>query len=366
MVRYNTKIFINKANKKHINKYDYSLSNYINSLIPLKIICVKHGIFEQTPVSHLRGRGCPLCSGKNKTTKQFISEAKLIHNNTYDYSKVKYINATTPIIVICPIHGDFKQKPSSHLSGWGCKMCGGNNKLTTEEFINKANKIHNNKYNYTSVKYVNSHTKVNITCLIHGDFKQKPNNHLNGANCPKCGKISQRKNKKLTKLKFIEKSNCVHNNKYNYCETKYSASRNKIKIICPKHGIFIQNAGSHLSGHGCPNCNESKGELKIKKLFNKKKVNYVFQKTFNECRNQNNRKLKFDFYLPEHNILIEYDGKQHYKPIEYFGGSNSFKKLNEYDGIKNDFAKSNKIKLIRISYQDYDNIDKILLNTLLI
>ena len=275
---------------------------------------------------------------------------------------VKYINAITPIIITCPIHGDFKQKPSSHLSGWGCKICGGNNKLTTEEFIIKANKIHNNGYNYSKVNYIGSHDKIVITCSIHGDFKQKPNNHLNGANCPKCGNISQQKNKTLTNLNFIKKANYVHKNKYDYSKTIYSKSRNRIKIICPKHEIFIQNAGSHLSGHGCPNCNESKGELKIKQLLEQENINYEFQKTFNDCVNKNNRKLKFDFYLPNQNILIEYDGKQHYEPIQYFGGQNSFKLVKEYDEIKNNYVINKNIKLIRIPYYNYNNLNSILLN----
>ena len=158
MARYNTEIFIDKANKKHNKKYDYKLVNYIDSISPIKIICPIHGIFTQTPVGHLRGRGCSSCAGKNKTTKQFINEANIIHNNKYDYSKVNYVNATTPIIITCPIHGDFKQKPSSHLLNYGCIICGGNKNLTTDEFIEKANKIHNNRYNYSKVNYINSKT----------------------------------------------------------------------------------------------------------------------------------------------------------------------------------------------------------------
>lgn len=362
-MKYDTISFTEKAKMINKDKYDYSLVNYIKSNIKIKIICPVHGIFEQTPVSHIRNnkpRGCPSCSGKNKTTKQFIDKAKIIHKNKYDYSKVEYVNATSLITIICPIHGDFKQKPSSHLSGWGCKICGGNNKSTTEEFIIKANKIHNNKYSYSKVNYNGSHTKIIIICYIHGDFKQKPNNHLNGANCPKCGIISQQKNKILTKSEFVKKANKIHNNKYDYNKTIYCKSKDNVKIICPIHGIFIQKPNSHLSGHGCPNCYESKGKLKIKQLLDEENIDYVFQKSFDDCRNKNNRKLKFDFYLPKQNMLIEYDGKQHYEPIEYFGGQNSFKIIQEYDKIKNSYVKNNNIKLIRISYQNYNDIDKIL------
>ena len=297
MAKYNTEIFIDKANKKHNNKYNYKLVEYINASSPVKIICLVHGIFEQTPVGHLRGRGCPSCSGKNKTTKQFVGEANIIHNNKYNYSKVNYVNATTPITIICS---------------------------------------------------------------IHGEFKQKPNNHLNGANCPKCAKINFQKNRTLSQLNFIEKANKLHHNKYDYSQTNYISHKHKINIICPIHGKYSQLANSHLNGHGCPNCNESKGELKIKEILKKKNVIFIFQKTFNDCRNKNNKKLKFDFYLQNKNILIEYDGRQHYEPIEYFGGIISHEKLVEYDKIKNQYAEYNKIKLIRISYIEYENIDEIL------
>jgi hypothetical protein len=360
MAKYNTEIFIDKANKKHNNKYNYKLVEYINASSPVKIICLVHGIFEQTPVGHLRGRGCPSCSGKNKTTKQFVGEANIIHNNKYNYSKVNYVNATTPITIICSIHGEFKQKPSSHLLGYGCRICGGNVRLTIEKFLEKAIVVHKNKYNYSKVKYFNSHQKVIIICPLHGEFKQKPNNHLNGANCPKCAKINFQKNRTLSQLNFIEKANKLHHNKYDYSQTNYISHKHKINIICPIHGKYSQLANSHLNGHGCPNCNESKGELKIKEILKKKNVIFIFQKTFNDCRNKNNKKLKFDFYLQNKNILIEYDGRQHYEPIEYFGGIISHEKLVEYDKIKNQYAEHNKIKLIRISYIEYENIDEIL------
>lgn len=364
-MKYNTETFIEKGNKIHYNKYDYSLVNYKKSSIKVKIICPTHGVFEQTPNNHIRNnnpRGCPKCVGKNKTNNEFIIEANKIHNSKYDYNKINYINAKTPIIIKCPIHGEFKQKPNNHLNGWGCKKCGGNDKLTTEEFIKKANKVHRNRYDYSLVDYVDSHTKVKIICKEHGKFTQKPNNHLMGNNCPKCIKILHAENRTLSTTEFIIKANEIHNNKYDYSKTTYTKSKNRVKIICPTHGIFTQIAGSHLSGSGCPNCNESKGELKIKKAFKKYNIEYIFQKSFDDCRNKNNRKLKFDFYLPKQNILIEYDGRQHYEPIEYFGGRNSFKTLNEHDNIKNTYAKINNIILIRISYQQYNEIETIVKN----
>lgn len=368
-MKYNTKTFIEKAKEIHNNKYSYELTNYIKSNIKIKIICKIHGIFEQTPVSHIRTnmpRGCPSCSGKNKSTKQFINEAKIIHSNKYDYSNVNYVNSTNPVTIKCSVHGEFKQKPSSHLSGWGCGLCGGNYKSNTIEFINKAKRIHNNNYDYSKVNYINSHKKIIIICPIHGEFTQKPNNHLSGQGCCQCSKIINSNNKILkAKELFITKANKIHNKRYDYSLANYINSRSKINIICDKHGIFEQKVNSHLNGHGCPKCNTSKGELRIEEYLIKHNITYEYQKKFNDCKNHNNRNLKFDFYLPNQNILIEYDGKQHYKPIKYFGGEKTFKIIKEYDNIKNEYVNNKNIKLIRISYNDFNIIDEILSTNIL-
>jgi len=361
MKTYDLNKFIEKANRVHNNKFDYSLSIYVNAITPIKIICNKHGIFEQQPVSHMRGYGCPYCSGKNKTNKEFIEQSNIIHNYKYDYSLTEYIDAFIPINIICPIHGIFKQRPTTHLNGCGCQKCGGNKKLTNVEFIEKAIKIHGNKYDYSLCDYINSHTKIKIICTKHGVFEQRPNNHLNGANCSKCEKIIQSEKKILSASNnFIEKARKIHGDKYDYSLVEYINNRTKIKIICQEHGIFEQKVNSHLNNHGCPDCNVSKGELKIIEILNDKNINYIFQKSFDDCKNDNERKFKFDFYLPKQNILIEYDGKHHYEHNKYFGDIKSFELIKKYDSMKNDYAIINNITLIRIPYYNYKIIDKLL------
>ena len=133
-----TEEFINEAKLIHDNKYDYSLTNYINSKTKVKIICPTHGIFEQMPSSHLFGNGCPKCRGKNKTTEEFINEAKLIHDNKYDYSLVNYISSHISIKIICPIHGVFEQSPANHLTSNGCPVCN-----RGWSFKNKLNLLNN-------------------------------------------------------------------------------------------------------------------------------------------------------------------------------------------------------------------------------
>ena len=144
---------------------------------------------------------------KKKSNDEFIREVQLIHHNRYDYSKVKYINNKTKVCIICPDHGEFWQIPSDHLNGKGCPQCAGNVRYNKDTFVEKAKIIHNDRYDYSKVQYVNAHTKVCIICPEHGEFWQTPNNHLNGNGCPLC------KNRKIgnvlrdTVEGFIEKSN---------------------------------------------------------------------------------------------------------------------------------------------------------------
>jgi transposase-like protein len=119
-------------------------------------------------------------------TNLFISKANKIHKNRYDYSKVNYINAKTKITIICREHGDFQQTPSNHLSNYNCQKCAKNYQLDTNSFIEKAINIHNDKYDYSKVNYINADTQIIIICREHGEFTQKPMSHLQGQGCPFC------------------------------------------------------------------------------------------------------------------------------------------------------------------------------------
>ena len=194
---------------------------------------------------------------KKKTTIEFIEEAKNVHGDKYDYSKVEYINKNTKVCIICPEHGKFWQRPSDHLQGAGCYKCGRKNckgkKVTTKDFIENAVKLHGNKYDYSKSEYIDSKTKICIICPEHGEFWQLPTAHLQGQGCPKCKKYKIGKNKYNTKI-FIEKSKLIHGNKYDYSKVNYIDSLTKVCIICPEHGEFWQEPNSHLRGFGCKKC----------------------------------------------------------------------------------------------------------------
>ena len=185
--RITTENFIKKARKAHGDKYDYSKVEYKGTHTKVCIICQEHGEFLQTPHNHLHSQGCLACSGRKQlTTEEFIRRAKEVHGDKYDYSKVEYVNKSTKVKIICPIHGEFEQIPDNHLHGHGCHKCVNCKQLTTEEFIHRAKEVHGDKYDYSKVEYINSHTKVKIICPIHGEFEQEPNSHLEGKGCPNC------------------------------------------------------------------------------------------------------------------------------------------------------------------------------------
>lgn len=201
----NTETFVQKALKIHGNKYQYTKSLYKKAIEKVCIICPEHGDFFITPNNHLRGAGCSICSGNKKLTlESFILKANSIHNNKYNYSNSLLINNTSMLEIICPVHGKFNQKASHHLSGHGCRKCAGTFPKTTEEFITEANLIHENKYNYSLVNYLQSKNSVPIICKTHGTFYQTPDKHLQGQGCYKCNlsKGEHEIKKTLDKLKI--------------------------------------------------------------------------------------------------------------------------------------------------------------------
>ena len=200
-----------------------------------------------------------------KSTSQFIDDAKRIHCDKYDYSKVEYVNTHTPIKLICRKCGIvFSQEPASHLAGRGCPKCAHKQthlRINQEQFIERAKKVHGDKYDYSQTAYVHMHTKVTIICPIHGIFLQNPQTHVSGSGCPKCkrDKHIERITKGLPY--FLERAHEVHGDKYDYSKVEYVNRQKKVCIICPKHGEFYQSPESHVQGHGCIRCGNSQEYL---------------------------------------------------------------------------------------------------------
>lgn len=208
------------------------------------------------------------------TKESFIKKAKEIHGDKYDYSKVEYIDYSTPVTIICPKHGEFKQAPYYHLDGGGCLMC-----KNEEKFIEKAKKKYGDKYDYSKVVYMGSAEEVCIICPEHGEFWQSPTTHLNTkVGCPECAKIKNgNRRHEECKSKFIEKARKKHGNKYDYSKVEYSSIYDKICIICPEHGEFYTSVINHIGKHqggGCPTCGKT-----FSKRIREEKKDEFFKKT---------------------------------------------------------------------------------------
>lgn len=364
-----TQSFIERALKKHGNKYDYS--KVIHRGISTKVIinCPEHGDFLQTPNGHLKGRICKKCANnqlkelKRLTLLDFINKAISIHGDTYDYSKTQYINAHSKINISCTIHGDFLQTPNDHLSGCGCPKCGYlkvgiKRTLTQEKFIKKAIEVYGSKYDYTKTRYVNALTDVIITCNIHGEFNQNAHVFLQGHGCQRCGYAP------YTLSECINKFKKVHGDTYDYSKVVYYNSKTKVCIICKEHGEFWKMPRNHITGQGCPNCHISYGELAVKSWLIDNKIKFIQQYKYQDLK-INKKLFQFDFYVPCVNTLIEYDGEQHFMPVRFNGMSidkalANFKIAQYRDSLKNKFCEENKIALIRISYNQNMEIPEIL------
>ena len=299
--RSNSDDFIKKSQKLHGDKYDYSKVEYINSNTKVSIICKVHGEFRQTPNSHLNGHGCKTCGililhdKLRRDTDEFIKKSQKLHGDKYDYSKVEYKGAKTKVSIICKIHGEFKQIANDHLNDHGCSKCSKTYKYTTTEWIEQAQRIHGDKYDYSKVEYKNANKKVSIICKIHGEFKQTPLNHFNhGHGCKKCGILITSDKCRSNSDDFIKKSQKLHGDKYDYSKVEYKGAMTKVCIFCNIHGYFYQKPNSHLNGYGCNKCgiDNIKKQLtlttddfikKSQKLHGDKydysKVNYIESKT---------------------------------------------------------------------------------------
>lgn len=360
--------FLEEANKIHNNKYRYEIEeDNIKLKEHVKTICPVHGEFNIIAYEHIRKhRGCPKCAAIERGNKQtsntdeFIKKAKELHGNKYDYTKVEYVNSSTKVCIICPEHGVFWQTPNSHLNGRGCPKCAKLNTavklaLTTDEFIKKAKEIHKDKFRYDKVVYINKTTPIIITCPIHGEVLITPQNHLKGCGCPKCRYDESGKKQMLTTDEFIKKAKELHGDKYDYSDTEYKGYEIPVKIICPKHGEFLQTPDCHLHSGGCPICGSvsSKGENEILEL--------IKSKIGNENVLQRDRKIingyEIDIYIPSRKIAIEYNG--------ILWHSERYGKDKNYHLDKTIRCKNKNINLIQIFEDEYLNHKDIVISKVL-
>lgn len=357
---------LRRFKKKFGDRFDYSKFIYVDCYTEGVIICPKHGQFKQKAHNHWSSvYGCLKCAREivkinlAKTKEEFIADARKTHGDKYNYDKVVYVNAHCDVTITCSKHGDFPQTPNNHINGHRCPGCRSEGQsakqtYTQDEVITKFKACHGEKYTYDKVVYVYYQTDVIITCNNHGDFPQTPHNHWNGHGCPGCKADEARS----TTEEFVEKAKLKHGEKYSYDKVIYVDSRDEVVITCPKHGDFSQTPDGHLTGRGCHKCNRSVGEEKISGELKERKIPSEEQKKFPECKHRSF--LKFDNYAFSFNLLLEFDGRQHFEDCPYFNKTYSLEEIQEKDRIKNRFALDTKKNLVRISHSQLNKIPRIL------
>jgi hypothetical protein len=360
--------FVEKARIIHGDKYNYDKVVYKTTHTKVVITCSIHGDFELTPANHTHKsnpQGCYLCTGRKRWSRdKFLEEAAKTHNEKYDYSKVVFGGLNKKVKILCPVHDEFSQSPAHHIyRQQGCPDCAGIKKGTKEKFVEKARIIHGDKYNYDRVVYKTAHTKVFITCSIHGDFEQTPANHTRKSNPQGCYLCTGRK--RWSRDKFLEEAAKTHKGEYDYTNIVWGGLKELVEIICPFHGPFKQLPVVHLNGSGCQRCLSSKGETRIRQILEEKKIVFEEQYRFQNCSNVNT--LPFDFLIKvnEKKALIEYHGQHHYEPVG-FGANDEiqmaaqFISVKERDRIKERWCRENSVPLLIIPFSKYNNIELLL------
>lgn len=280
---------------------------------------------------------------KRDFIEQYVERAKSVHGNKYDYSRISYKNVTSKVEILCPDHGSFFQSLYHHVvKSTKCPSCARfNDKLSLTDFIHKSRNVHGDKYDYSKVVYVDVATPVTIICKAHGEFLQRAGSHLQGVRCRQCHIESTRLGKKA----FIEKAMVIHGDKYDYSKVVYTGNKKPVEVICPNHGSFFIKPNSHISSKGgCTSCRESKGETAVKLFLQKYSIPYIKEYKIHPYF------YRYDFLIPELNILIEFNGIQHYRPVDKFGGVDAYTSTCERDIDKALVAKANGFKLIILKY----------------
>lgn len=346
----------------HNGKYSFEKTSYVNNHTDIIVTCPIHGDFKIKPLNFIKGGGCQACSKlKRYTTSEIREELYNIYGDRYDFSNSLYINARTPIKVVCKTHGEFERSLKSLRKGIGCPECRKKEIMKSfEDFINDSIKVHGKKYKY--IEYNGDKKKIPIICPIHGKFMMTPNSHLNGQGCPKCGYELNASKKRTGKEKTINKFKEIYGELYDYKLWKdaYTNIGKKIPIICKKHGVFYKTIHAHLQGQGCPVCRMSKLENSIRMLLLEEGISFEQQKKFKWLKRKKKGELKLDFFLPEYNIAIECQGGQHYFPVDIYGGDKAFKERIKCDSIKKKLCEDNGIPILY--YGDKKYIDSIITN----
>lgn len=329
---------------------------------------VDHPNYMQTLGDHAQNRGCQKCGNLRSRNKRIRTEYSFIDEVVPSW-KDKVINGEctshTKVEFMClkdKSHPNYMQTLTNHEFGCGCPLCWEENRAKT--FARKDYPFMNEIVPEWQVKIrngeCNNETKVELICQNkqkhHPNYFQSLNAHLSQEQgCPICAEEQRKITRRKKYYPFMNEITLEYRQKIRSGQIN---CRDKVEFICKKHGNYFQSLNDHSNGCGCPVCSESKGEITIRNYLEDNNITYVPQKTFAECKFD--KLLRFDFFVPKNNLVIEYQGEQHYEPVVIFGGEQSFKLQKKKDKLKREFCEARGIKLVEIPYWDLENIEDIL------
>jgi len=370
MKKHSTEEVIEKGKNLYGDKYTYEHLEYTTYEEKFKVTCPIHGDFKKTYSAFLmRKQGCPKCSRKNRgrsiNTEKFIKRVKKIYgDNKYDLSNIIYENSKQEMKIYCfTCEKYFTRTPKDLLQGYGCQNCKDFHpevrKTRKERFYEKADEVLKFK-NITIVgNYEKGNVGIKLKCGVCGNtFDKRPDKLLSGEGCLYCSK----KNKKTNEEFINEVIEMYGEGIFSFKKTKYENIKKSVIITCLKHGDFEVIPKDFLAGrNGCKECNrlQSKGEMVIAKYLKDNKIKNSCNKTFDDLKDKS--LLSYDFYLPDYNLLIEYNGIQHYEFTPFLHETEfDFHRQKHHDWLKRKYAKDHEIQLLIIPYWEFKNINNIL------
>lgn len=345
---------------------DYTfLDSYANSKTKLRVRHNKcNNIYEVTPSHFLMGTRCPFCNGNTKKTDaQFKQEVYNLVGDEYVFLDA-YVNTHTKLRVKHNTCGHtYEVRPHDFIMGIRCPFCNGGIKKSNAQFKQEVFDLVGDEYVFLDT-YVNNKTKLKVKHNKCGNvYEVKPGNFFTGKRCPYCYAEAKGEDLRKTDKQFKQEIFDLVGNEYTFLDP-YVNAKTKIKVKHNKCGnTYEVRPNDFFSKHSrCPYCTNPKGEDIINKVLKALEVKYEYQKTFEDLKD--NRVLSYDFFISSQSVLIEYQGRQHYQPVDYFGGESQFKLQQKHDKMKAEYAKDSGYNLITIPYTEdtFSKIKKYLLS----
>lgn len=336
---------------------------YINARTKITHKCKLGHEWDSLSSNVLKGQSCPKCVKKRvsesqkKTHEDYIREVEEVHNGNIEVVG-EYIDSNTKIKHGCKTcNCEWETVPRSIIKGHGCRKCGGSTRKTHEDYLKELEEKHSGNIKVEG-KYINNKTKILHKCNVcMQKFDMTPTYIFSGRGCPECTKVNYREFRSKSHEQYVREVEDVHNGDVEV-KGKYVNAITKIKHGC-RHGHEWYAQPVHIihNGSGCPECKESKGERLIRNILESLDITFKSEVTFKNLRIENNAKLRCDFVIYKDNkpiLVIEYNGEQHYKPVEIFGGVEGYKLTKKRDEIKRNILRKQGIQVVDIPYTETD------------